>query len=369
VIDKTQYGPGLLAHTIVSKCADSLPLYRQAKQYRRMGVPISRSTLTDLFHRGAELLAPLSRRLEQLVPEQPVVQADETVIKVQATGKCRKGYLWTFVTWMVIAGRRVELIAYRFSPSRSGATPAEVLGGSTGTLVVDAYTGYNAVTTPDGRERAGCLAHARRRFFDALTTAPEAQEALDLIREVYRIEHEATELGIAGTSAHLALRQEKSQPLMDRLESWIDAQRPKHLPKGAMGEALSYARNSWEALCKFLGDPDIPLDNNASERALRAAALGRKNFLFVGSDQAGRNIAGLYALVTTCEANGVNPLDYITDVLIRIQTHPNSRIDELLPYNWRPVDKPPEPPPASASPRGNAHRPPSRPDSPPQAYA
>lgn len=370
VIDKTQYGPGLLAHTIVSKCADCLPLYRQAKQYRRMGVPISRSTLTDLFHRGAELLSSLSGRLVELVPEQPVVQGDETVIRVQAKGKCRKGYLWTFLTWMMVAGRRVEIISYRFSPTRSGETPAEVLGFSKGTLVVDGYTGYNAVTTPAGRDRAGCLAHARRRFFEALGTAPEAQEAMALIRAVYRVEHDAAERGIAGTPAHLVLRQEISRPLMERLESWMEQQQPRHLPKGPMGEALSYAKNNWPALCRFLEDAAIPPDNNASERALRAAALGRKNFLFVGTDQAGRNIAGLYALVATCEANGVNPVEYLTDVLIRIQIHPSSRLDELLPFNWKPLEKPPEQtPPSTSPPASRARSSPSRPHHQPDAYA
>jgi len=374
VIDKTQYGPGLLAHIIVSKTADSIPLYRMAKQYRRLGVPISRSTLTDLFHRGAELLAPLAQRLEALVAAQPVVQGDETVMRVQQKGKCKKGYLWTFLTWMAVADRRVELIAYRFSPTRSGETPVDVLGGTRGTLVVDAYTGYNAVTTPNGRDRAGCLAHARRRFFEALDTAPEAQQALDLIREVYRVEHEAIERGLVGTPAHLALRQEKSRPLMEQLGVWIEAQKltRQHLPKGPMGEALNYAQNNWDELCLFLGDAQVPPDNNASERALRAAALGRKNYLFVGTDQAGHNIAGLYALVATCEANGVNPVEYITDVLIRVQDHPSSRIDELLPFNWQLIDKPPSPAPAPQTPLPgprNAQGPPSRTDSQPAANA
>lgn len=368
VVDKTQYGPGFLAHTIVAKVADSLPLYRQAKQYRRLGLPISRSTLTDLFHRGAEILSPLSQRLLVLVAAQPVVQADETVIRIQAKKKCRKGYLWTFLTTLLESGRRVELIGYRFSPSRSGDTPVEVLGNSKGTLVVDAYTGYNAVTTPDGRERAGCLAHARRRFFDALGTAPEAQAALDVIREIYRVEHEAADQGVVGTAAHLALRHGRSRLLMNSLETWLREQQPRHLPKGPLGEAISYALNNWPALCRFLHNAAIPVDNNASERALRVAALGRKNFLFVGSEQAGTNIAGLYALVATCEINGVNPVEYIADVLIRTQTHPNSRLDELLPHKWRPADKPPDeaPPPAMPPPASARHGPPSRPDLTPQ---
>jgi transposase len=340
VIDRTQYGPGLLAHIIVSKCADSLPLYRLAKQYRRLGIPMARSTLTDLFHRGAELLAPLGRRIEALTAAQPIVQADETVIRVLHKDKCKKGYLWTFLAWAMISGRELNLIAFRFSPSRSGETPVQVLGATQGTLVVDGYTGYNAVTTPAGRARAGCMAHVRRKLFDALSQAPEAQQALDLIRELYMVEHEAVEAGVVRKPAHLTLRQTKSCPVMERLRAWLDDQRPKHLPKSAMGEAISYALNSWASLKVFLGDEHVPIDNNASERALRVAALGRKNFLFVGNVQAGKNIAALYTLVATCEANGVNPLAYLADVLIRVQTHPASRIDELLPFNWQPAVAP-----------------------------
>ena len=338
VIDKTQYGPGLLAHIIVSKCADSIPLYRLAKQYRRLEIPLSRSTLTDLFHRGAEIIAPIGRRIEQLVAQQPIVQADETVIRVQQKRKCRKGYLWTFLAWAMVAGREVNLIAFHFSPSRSGETPVHVLGGTQGTLVVDAYTGYNAVTTPSGRERSGCMSHVRRKFFDALPTAPEASQALDLIRELYQVEHEAMESGVVRKTEHLTLRQTKSRPIMDRFKDWLDDQKPKHLPKGAMGEALRYAINNWKSLTVFLGDEHVPIDNNASERSLRVAALGRKNFLFVGHDEAGRNIAALYTLVATCEANDVNPVAYLEDVLIRIQTHPAAQIDELLPTNWKSIN-------------------------------
>jgi len=346
VIDRTQYGPGLLAHIIVSKCGDSLPIYRLAKQYRRIGIPMARSTLNDLFHRGAELLAPLGCRIEKLVAAQAIVQADETVMRVQHKDKCKKGYLWTFLAWAMIAGAEVNLIAFRFSPSRSGETPVNVLGATQGTLVVDAYTGYNAVTTPEGRVRAGCMAHVRRKLFDALPTAPEAQQALDMIRELYLVEHEAMEAGVVRKPAHLALRQTKTRPTMERLKSWLVDQKPKHLPKGAMGEAIGYALNTWDSLEVYLGDEHVPIDNNAAERALRVAALGRKNFLFVGNDQAGRNIAALYTLVATCEANGINPIAYLADVLIRVQSHPSSRIDELLPFNWKPTAAPP--PPAEA---------------------
>jgi transposase len=331
-LDNSPYGPGFIGHLITMKCADSLPLYRLAKQYQRIGIPMARSTLTDLFHGAAEKLAALSDRLLQLVAAAEIVLADETPLLMQQPN--RRGYVWTF-----IAG---DLITYRFSASRSGQTAAQVLGGTTGTLVVDAYTGYNRVTQPAGRDRAGCLAHARRGFFDALGSASvEARQAMDLILAVYRVEHEAKALGLVRTDAHLALRQAKSRPAMDRFHDWLLAEQPKHLPKGPLGEAIGYAINQWGPLTKFLDDARIPVDNNRSEAALRVVALGRKNFLFVFDEEHGENLAGLYSLVTTCEANSVDPIAYLHDVLLRVDTHPAAQIDELLPHRWRPPTGPP----------------------------
>lgn len=326
ISDKTAYGPGFVAHLITAKCGDSLPIYRLEKQYAREGVPIARSTMNDLLHRGAELLAPIARRVLARIAAAEVVGADETPHRLQTTDK--RPYVWTFTDG--------ELVAYCFSPSRSGATPAEVLGGSEGTLVVDAYTGYNRVTKVGGRRRAGCMAHARRKFHDALATAPEAQVALDKILAVYRVEHEALAQNVVRTDQHLALRQARSRPVMDELHHWLSEQKPQHPPKGPMGVAIGYALKNWEALTVFLSDPSVPVDNNASERALKVIALGRKNFLFFGHEQAGRNLAGLYTLVASCQAMGINPLDYLADVLIRVQTHPADRIDELLPGAWTP---------------------------------
>jgi transposase len=333
--EKAGYGPGFLAHVVVSKCSDSIPLTRLAKQYRRTGIPLNRSTLIDLFHRTAAETSPLWHRLVQLVPTLAIAQADETTMRVLAKQKTRTAYLWTFL------GRDAddkEIIAYQFSPTRSGETPVRVLGNSMGKIVVDAFSGYNKVTTPAGRLRCGCLAHCRRGFFDALPNAEDAaRTALDYILEVYKVEAEARERGVAGTDEHLALRCERSRPVMESFHAWLEAEKPKHLPKGPMGEAIRYALNQWQTLIAFLDDARLPVDNNASEAALRAAALGRRNFLFVGHDKAGENLAGLYSLVATCEANGVNPAAYLTDVLVRLQSHPASRIDELLPHHWRPL--------------------------------
>ncbi|MGH7282805.1 MAG: IS66 family transposase [Polyangiaceae bacterium] len=332
--DKTRYGPGFIAHLLTAKCADSIPLYRLEKQYARAGVPIARSTMTDLFHRNAELVEPLSSRLLALVAEQDIVQADETSLRRLDVKK--RGYLWTFLAQVDSHDGGADpkpLIAYVFSPDRSGKTPSAVLGASSGTLLVDGYTGYNVVTTPERRERAGCLAHARRKLFAAMEQHLEAREALDIIRDVYVVEHDAKSAGVARTSEHLAMRRARTKPLMDKLFAWLKEREGLHPPKSLIGRAIRYALSNWTELTRFLEDARIPPDNNRSEAALRVAALGRKNFLFVGHEQAGKNIAGVYALVVTCEANGVNPLDYLRDVLVRIST-PGVALDDLLPHRW-----------------------------------
>lgn len=333
VYDRCQYSPGFIAHLVVQKCGDSLPIYRIEKQFKRLGIPMSRSTMTELFHRAGELLAPIAARILALVAASDVVLADETSMPMHSTirseKKPKRTYLWTFVSG--------NFVAYRFSPSRSGATPSAVLGGTTGTLVVDAYTGYNAVTGVDGRTRAGCLAHARRKFFDASGSHPEAHVALDIIRDVYRVEHEAKERGVARTPEHLAMRQARSKPLLDKLHTWLVEKKDTYLPKGGMGSAIRYALDNWTELTRFTEDVHVPPDNNRSEGALRVAALGRKNFLFVGHEDAGDNVAALYTLVATCEAHGVNPFEYLRDVLLRVSSHPASEIDALLPHRWAPA--------------------------------
>jgi transposase len=328
--EKTRYGPGFYAYLIVAKCGDSLPFYRLEKAFKRIGIPIARSTMTDLFHRAAEILSPLCARILEIVAKSDVVHADETSFKMLSSEK--KAYVWTFI------GKDGEhdLIAYRFSASRSGETPLRVLGGTKGTLVVDMYTGYNRVTSVGGRDRAACLAHARRKIFLALEGVPEAQVALDLIRDVYVVEHEAKERQIAGTPEHRELRQARSKPLMEKLHAWLAERQDLHPPKSLMGKAIRYATKNWEALTKFLENPKLPPDNNVSEAALRVVALGRANYLFVENEDSGANVAGLYTLVATCQANGVNPLEYLRDVLVRIHSHPASRIDELLPHRWKP---------------------------------
>jgi transposase len=323
--EKSPYDAGLVAHVIVQKCACSVPIYRLEKQFKWLGIPMARSTMTDLFHAAAEKLKPLYQRLLYRVAHTDIVLADETTLAMQDTKK--KGYMWTF--------RTDTLVAYKFSPSRSGKTPLAVLGGTKGTLLVDAFTGYNAVVDVDGRTRAACLAHVRRKFFEALPTAPESQEALDIILDVYRVEHRATEQRIVRTADHARMRDVDSRKAMKRLRAWLDHHHGHSPPKGPLGKAIRYNLDNWTELMVFLADVNVPVDNNASERALRIVALGRKNFLFVGHEEAGQNLAMLYSLTATCELHGADPHAYLADVLLRIDDHPHKRVDELLPDQWK----------------------------------
>ncbi len=326
--EKVQYGPRLAASLIAAKCIDAVAIERYAKQLKRMDVPISAKTLNDLFHCGAELLVRLYELLLAQVRTHDIVLADETRIEVLEKIKTRRGWMWVF-----LAG---DLVVYVFSPSRSGETPLKVLGASEGTLVVDAYTGYNAVTTPKGRARGGCLSHGRRGIFDAKPSAPEMQVGLDLILDVYKVEHKAKELGIVGTAAHAELRRTESRPAMDKLKTWLLEQKDEQLPESKAGKAVAYMLNQWAHLELFLGNPKVPLDNNASERALRVVAHGRDTSLFVGNDQSGKNLAVLMSLAHTAAACGKNPEVYLADVLVRMFGHPGNRLHELLPQNWSP---------------------------------
>lgn len=329
VFDKGRYGPAFIAHLIVTKCADALGLNRLAERFRRQGVPLSRNTLVDLFQRAGKRLRPLADLLLKEIAKSDVVQGDATTLRVQAKVKTLQAYLWTFLDPLK------KLIGYRFSLRRNGQTACQVLGKSQGTFVADADNAFNEVCQPNGRRRGGCLSHARRKFFEARAVAAQAREALDLILELYRVERGAQAAGLKGTPGHLQLRQSRSRLVMEQFQQWLKAQQPLHASKSLLGKAITYALNNWEALCLFLTDARIPLDNNASEQALRIAAQGRKNFLFVGNEEAGHNIATLYSLVMTAIALGLNPENYLADILIRIQDLPNSRLHELLPQNWR----------------------------------
>jgi len=330
VTEGCHYGPGLHAYAVVSKCADALPLNRISKRFLRAGLTLSRSTLTDIYHRTAEALEPLYERLLKLIAESEYLNADETQQPVMNDKKCRRGYIWTFINSCIIA--------YIFSATRSGKTPSDLLKGTNGSIQVDGYTGYNDVCTPEGRERVGCIAHCRRYFHKARDKCPaEADHCIHTIRELYQVEYDAAEKGILGTDAHRLMRQERSGKILDQWKIWLEDKKGEHTPKSPMGRAIRYTLNQWSFVTKFLRDPKLRLDNNISEAALRIIALGRDNFRWVGHNASGKNLAILQTIVATCVANDVNPQDYIQDVLIRMHTHPASQIDELLPMNWQPT--------------------------------
>ena len=327
VTDGCEYGPALHAHVAVAKCADGMPLYRQAKQLQRAGSPVSRATLCALFHRAADQIDGIYQELLKQVSSADHVFADETPLPVLAEASCKRGYVWTFVS--------DKVVAFTYSPSRSGATPVRILGKTEGTLQVDAYSGYNAVTTPAGRTRAGCWAHVRREFFRALESRPtEAGVAMDWIARLYDVEHRAAEKAVVGTATHLAMRRIESKPHVDAIFAWVAEHVEENPPKSPLGKAMRYAQKQEVALRQFLDEPRVALDNNTAERALKPVAIGRKNFLFAGKDEGAENLAKLQTLVATCQRHGVNPQLYLQDVLVRVNTHPASKIGELLPWAW-----------------------------------
>jgi transposase len=320
-----QYGPAFIAKLVVDKCADAIPIYRIERAMQREGIPMARTTMNDLVHLAAEVCKPLWRVALVELRADPHVQADETSFRTQI--RPERSFVWTFLSELYTV--------YVYSSSRSGDTAKEVLGGTTGSLTVDGYTGYNVVTDVEGRERTGCWSHARRKLFEALPTAPEARQALDIILELFMVERKAKSRGIVGTAEHLRLRDERSRKALDGLLAWMTETMPLYEPNSAMGQALRYMQNQWSRLTAFLEDPLIPIHNNASEAALRIIALARKNSLFFGNDAAGERFAVLYSLIATCQKHDVNPVEYLTDVLLRIHDHPKSKIGELLPHRWK----------------------------------
>ncbi len=326
VIEGGLWDASVYAHTVVSKCVDSLPLYRQEQILRRAGFAVARSVLCGLFHRAAELLEPIYRRLLELAGEHPYVHADETRIRVAQPGNPHNAWIWTLVC--------ENVVAYVFSETRAAETANMMLQGTAGVLIVDGYAGYNGVVGDGGRTRAGCWAHARRKFFEALKTSPEAREVLELITRLYRIEHDIAIRGELGTDVHRQARLDLSTPIVERIDAWMNARDGATLPQSPLGKAVTFAINQRESLKVFLRDPKVPLDNNAAERALRIMALGRKNYLFVMSKETGHNLAVLQTICHTCMLHDINPYEYIRDIIVRVGEHPDARLDELLPSAW-----------------------------------
>jgi transposase len=335
-IERGRPGPGLLAHVLVSKYADHLPLYRQSGIYAREGVELERSTLADWVGRSAALLAPLVEALAKEVMASNVLHGDDTPVPVLApgTGKTKTGRLWAYVRdERPHGGQRAPAAVFFYSPDRKGERPQEHLKPFRGVLHADGYAGFNAIFEKGAVAEAACWAHVRRKFFDvhAANGSPIAKEALNRIAALYGVEEEARG---KPPDERRRLRQGKAKPLIDDLHAWLAANKLRLSPKSDLAAAIRYALGRWTALARYLGDGRLEIDNNAAERAIRPLALGRKNYLFAGSDSGGERAAAIYSLIGTARLGGLDPEAYLRDVLARIADHPINRIGELLPWNW-----------------------------------
>src|SRR5271169_1374078 len=334
-IERGVAGPGLLAHVLVSKYCDHLPLYRQSEIYAREGVELERSTLADWVGGTSALLGPLVEALRRHIMAANKLHADDTPVPVLApgNGRTKTGRLWTYVRDDRPAGDTTPAaVWFAYTPDRKGEHPQAHLGNFTGTLQADGYAGFDAVYETGRIQEAACWAHVRRKFYDLHLAhrSPVAAEAIERIAALYAIEKE-----IRGHAAdqRRQVRNAQARPLLDSLKQWLEETLGKLSRKSHTALAVRYALSRWDALLCYVDDGRIEIDNNAAERSLRAVALGRKNYLFAGSDAGGERAATIYSLIGTAKLNGLDPEAYLRRVLACIADHPINRIAELLPWN------------------------------------
>jgi transposase len=332
-------GPGLLAHVLVSKYCDHLPLYRQSQIYAREGIDLDRSTLADWVGSASSLLEPLVAAISRHVLQADKVHADDTPVPVLCPGRgtTRQGRLWTYVRDDRPAGIEMPPAVWlAYSPDRKGEHPRRHLQDFTGILQADGYAGfdklYNEADPDHPIKEAACWAHVRRKFYDiqVATDSPVASEALARIGELYGIEAD-----IRGqlAAARQQVRQARAGPKLVDLHQWLITTVKQLSKKSDLAGAIHYALARWKALTRYRDDGRIEIDNNAAERALRAVALGRKNYLFAGADCGGERAAAIYSLIGTAKLNDIDPESYLRFVLTHIPDHPINRITDLLPWN------------------------------------
>jgi transposase len=341
-IDKGLPEPGMLAYVLVSKYVDHLPLHRQISIFERQGLFLSRSTLCDWMKAAADLLTPLYELLSARVLLSKVIHTDDTRVPVQEPGqkKTKSGRLWVY-----IGDREHPGVVYEYTPTHARDGPATFLKNYRGFLQADAANLYDGLYAPAKIIEVGCWAHARRHFFEAKDTdATRAHEALARIGALYAVEDEAAALiaqetleGAAADALRLRVRREKSVPLLDTLAQWLREQQPLVLPKSPIGQAIAYTLRHGQALHRYTEHGFLDIDNNAAERALRAVAIGRKNWLFAGSDEGGKTAAKLYTITATCKHLGIDPFIYLRHVLKKLpelRGQANERHEALLPDHW-----------------------------------
>ena len=337
IIDKGLPTTGLLAQVLVAKFCDHLPLYRQEHIFERAGLAIARSTLAQWVGECGAQLQPLVDALTAELLRHDVLHADETPVAMlkPGNGKTHRAYLWSYCTTRYNSTRAV---VFDFADSRAGQHARDFLGlpgkdGWHGKLVCDDYSGYKQLLTM-GVTEAGCLAHARRKFFDlwANHKSQVAEEALKYFVQLYEIEREVHDLD---PDDRRRIRQIKARPVADALGEWLQLQRQKVPDGSAIAKAIDYSLGRWAALTRYLGDGDLPADNNWVENQIRPIAIGRNNWLFAGSLRAGKRAAAVMSLVHSARLNGHDPYAYLKDVLERLPSQPASRIGELLPHRWQ----------------------------------
>jgi len=326
-------GAGLLAHILTSKYADHLPLYRQAQIYAREGVELERSTMADWVGGCYGLLDPLLEALARYVMAADKLHADDTPVPVldPGRGKTKTGRLWTYVRDDRSAGSdQPPAVLFRYAPDRRGERPREHLASFSGILQADAYAGFGHLYGERIRE-AACWAHARRAFYELheANQSPIAAEALERIGALYAIE---AEIRGRPPDERAKIRQVRAGPLLESLREWLRQTLARVSKKSELAKAISYVLSRWTAMTRYCNDGRIEIDNNAAERALRTVALGRKNYLFCGSDAGGERAAAMYSLIGTAKLNGLDPEAYLRYVIERIADHPINRIGELLPW-------------------------------------
>lgn len=326
-IEACAAGSGLLAHIIVSKYVDHLPLNRLERIFARQGVDLSRSTMCGQLALAEGALAPLGEEIVKRLRAGPYLQFDDTSVLVQSEEDQARFYgkMWTYHSPLE------RLVAFDATETREHEGPLHFLDGFTGYLQGDAYSGNLALRKKSPVVMVGCMAHLRRYFVEALEKDPQAAHFIAVIKRLYEIEDEARDLG---HDQRRALRQERSVPLLRELMRLHRQLSPSVLPKSPLGEALTYLRNQLRYVAQYIRDGRLEIDNNGAERQLRGVAVGRKNWLFAGSMKGLHRAALLYSLVQSAKLAGVEPWTYLKDVLDRLPNHPHSRIEDLLPKQW-----------------------------------